>query len=206
MRLWANWMMCAMGLKCELKGLSNLDLNCQYVFMSNHESALDILICIKYLPHNIVFLAKKELFRIPIFGWALKASGMIKVDRKNKTKAKSSVDNAINILSNSKFSTLLYPEGTRSQSNKILPFKKGGFILAIRSKLPIVPLTIIGASSLLPSRSLKLKTGKILLVIDKPIITCNVKEVEINRLVNQCRQIIIENKNKYENKFSPDIN
>ena len=69
-----------------------------------------------------------------------------------------------------------------------------------------MPLTIIGASSLLPSRSLKLKTGKILLVIDKPIITCNVKEVEINRLVNQCRQIIIENKNKYENKFSPDIN
>ena len=104
MRLWADWMICTIGLKCELKGLSNLDLNCQYVFMSNHESALDILIGIKCLPRNIVFLAKKELFRIPIFGLALKASGMIKIDRKNKTKAKSSVDSAINILSKSKFS------------------------------------------------------------------------------------------------------
>ena len=200
MRLWANWMMCAMGLKCELKGLSNLDLNCQYVFMSNHESALDILICIKSLPHNIVFLAKKELFRIPIFGWALKASGMIKVDRKNKTKAKSSVDNAINILSNSKFSTLLYPEGTRSQSNKILPFKKGGFILAIRSKLPVVPITIIGANNILPSKSLKFKKGKILLIIDKPINTINIKEKNKNNLITECRKIIMENKNKYENK------
>ena len=201
MRLWATWMLWSMEIKYEVKGLSNLDLESQYVFMSNHESAVDILIGIKCLPYNLVFLAKRELFVIPIFGWALKASGMVKIDRRNSDKAKSSVDRAINVFMGSKFSTLLYPEGTRSQTGNILPFKKGGFILAIRSKLPIVPLTIIGASSILPSKSFKLAKGKVKLIIDKPIITHDMKEKNKNDLVDHCRKIIIDNKNDHEDKF-----
>ena len=200
MRLWASWMIWSIGIKSQIKGLENLEPDSQYVFMCNHESALDILIGIKYLPYNLVFLAKKELFVIPFFGWALKASGMIRIDRENKEKAKSSVENAINIFKQAKFSTLLYPEGTRSQSGEILPFKKGGFILAIRSKLPIVPLTIIGASSILPSKSLQLAKGDVALFINKPIITINIAEEDKDKILDQCRNIIIENKNKYENK------
>ena len=202
MRLWADWIIWSMGIKSQTKGLENLDAEHQYVFMCNHESALDILIGIKYLPYNLVFLAKKELFVIPFFGWALKASGMIRIDRENKLKAKSSVEKAINIFKKSKFSTLLYPEGTRSQSGEILPFKKGGFILAIRSKLPIVPLTIIGASSILPSKTVQLKKGDVKLIIDKPIITKNMEEDDKDKILDQCRNIIIKNKNKYENKSS----
>ena len=202
MRLWADWVIWSMGIKSQTKGLENLDAESQYVFMCNHESALDILIGIKYLPYNLVFLAKKELFVIPFFGWALKASGMIRIDRENKLKAKSSVEKAINIFKKSKFSTLLYPEGTRSQSGEILPFKKGGFILAIRSKLPIVPLTIIGASSILPSKTVQLKKGDVKLIIDKPIITKNMEEDDKDKILDQCRNIIIKNKNKYENKSS----
>ena len=80
-------------------------------------------------------------------------------------------------------------------------FKKGGFILAIRSKLPIVPLTIIGASSILPSKSFKLAKGKVKLIIDKPIITHEMKEKNKNDLVDHCRKIIIDNKNEHEDKF-----
>ena len=123
MRLWASWLIWSMGIRYEVRGLDRLNLKDQYVFICNHESALDILIGIKSLPFNLVFLAKKELFIIPIFGWALKASGMIKIDRENKEKAKFSVDKAIEIFKKSNYSTLLYPEGTRSELNKILPFR-----------------------------------------------------------------------------------
>ena len=70
MRLWASWLIWSMGIKYEVIGLNKLELKCQYVFICNHESALDILIGIKCLPFNLVFLAKKELFVIPVFGWA----------------------------------------------------------------------------------------------------------------------------------------
>ena len=78
--------------------------------MSNHESALDVLLGVACLPFDIIFLAKKELFRIPVFGWAMQAAGMIKIDRQNQEKAKQSVDKAVEKLTRAKFSTLLYPE------------------------------------------------------------------------------------------------
>jgi len=200
MRLWAKWIIWSTGMEYEVVGKEHLSANHQYIFMSNHESALDILIGINCLPYNIVFLAKKELFIIPFFGWALKAAGMIRIDRENKEKAKISVDKAIEKLILSQFSTLIYPEGTRSDAGKILPFKKGGFILAIRSKLPVVPVTIIGAHSLLPKKSLRLLKGKVLFIIDKPINTSNLLEVDKNQLLNKCRDIMINNKKNYNDK------
>ena len=170
--------------------------------MSNHESALDILLGLACLPYNIVFLAKKELFNIPVFGWAMQASGMIKIDRQNKEMAKHSVDQAVNKLTNCKFSTLLYPEGTRSESEEILPFKKGGFILAIRSKLPVVPITIIGARSILPKKSLKLHKGEIKFIIDAPIDTDDLYEEDKNKLMVQCRNAIIQNKERYTSRHN----
>ena len=165
--------------------------------MSNHESALDILLCVVCLPYNTIFLAKKELFNIPIFGWAMQAAGMIKIDRQNREKTKESFDQAVFKLKDSKFSTLLFPEGTRSEKGEILPFKKGGFILAIRSKLPIVPITIIGARTVLPKKSMKLHKGNIVLVIDVPIETTDLHVEDINKLLAQCRNIMIQNKRAY---------
>ena len=83
---------------------------------------------------------------------------------------------------------------------KILPFKKGGFILAIRSKLPVVPVTIIGTHSLLQKKSLRLLKGKVLFIIDKPINTSNLLEVDKNQLLNKCRDIMINNKKNYNDK------
>lgn len=200
MRLWAKWIIWSTGIKYDIIGKEYLNPNDQYIFMCNHESALDILIGINCLPYNIVFLAKKELFAIPFFGWALKAAGMIRIDRQNKEKAKISVDRAIEKLMSSHFSTLIYPEGTRSDADDILQFKKGGFILAIRSKLPVVPVTIIGAHSLLPKKSLRLVKGKVLFIIDKPINTSNLLETDKNQLLNQCRDIMLNNKKNYNHE------
>ena len=196
-RLWARWVIWSMGITYEIKGIKHLSYKHQYIFMCNHESALDVLLGVACIPNNIIFLAKKELFRIPIFGWAMQAAGMIKIDRRNRKKARLSVDSTVEKLKGSKFSTLLYPEGTRSETGKIQPFKKGGFILAIRSKLPVVPITIIGARSVLPKKSLTLNKGVIKIIIDVPIDTADLHEEDKDKLLTQCRNTMIRNKETY---------
>ena len=131
----------------------------------------------------------------------MKAAGMIKIDRQNQEMAKQSVDRAVKKLTDSKFSTLLYPEGTRSETEEIQPFKKGGFILAIRSKLPVVPIAIIGSRSVLSKNLLKLFKGNIKLIIDIPIDTADLHEEDKNMLLTQCRNVIIQNKKLYTSKY-----
>ena len=141
-RLWARWILWSMGIGCEIKGMDHLNREHQYIFMSNHESALDILLCVACLPYNIIFLAKKELFSIPVFGWAMQAAGMIKIDRQNREKSKQSLDQAVYKLIDSEFSTLLYPEGTRSEKGEILPFKRVGLFLQSDRNYPLCPLPL----------------------------------------------------------------
>ena len=192
-KFWAQWVIWSTGIQYDVAGLDNLDLKKKYIFMSNHESALDIILGVACIPYKIVFLAKKELFMIPLFGWAMQAAGMIKIDRQNPERARQSVDDAVNILTNSSFSTLIYPEGTRSETRNLLPFKKGGFILAIRSKLPIVPVTIIGAGRVLPKGSFKINKGQIKVIISKPISTKNLDVNNKEELIEYCRREIIKN-------------
>ena len=97
------------------------------------------------------------------------AAGSINIDRKNPERAKKSVDNAVETFKVSTFSTIIYPEGTRSDTGELLPFKKGGFILAIRTKLPIVPVTILGAGDVLPRDSFTFRKKPIQVIINKPI-------------------------------------
>ena len=194
-KIWAEWMILSTGIHYDVIGLDNLLINKQYVFMSNHESALDILLGVVAIPNKIVFLAKKELFKIPVFGWAMKAAGMIKIDRQNSAIARQSVDNAVDVLVNSRFSTLIYPEGTRSQSGELLPFKKGGFILAIRSQLPIVPVTIVGTGKALPKGKFNIRRTRIIVVIDKPITTYGMNINDREELLQNCRTVIMQNLN-----------
>ena len=202
-KIWAQWVIWSTGIHYDVCGLENLESDKKYIFMSNHQSALDILLGVACIPYKIVFLAKKELFKIPIFGWAMQAAGMIKIDRQNSERARKSVDEAVNILIHSSFSTLIYPEGTRSETGDLLPFKKGGFILAIRSQLPIVPITIIGAGNVLPKRSFTFNKGQIKVIIGKPILTQNLEENNKEELMESCRDAI--NKNLVCNSDSEQI-
>jgi len=192
-KMWAQWVIWSTGIQYDVTGLENLEQENKYIFMSNHESALDILLGVACIPYKIVFLAKKELFRIPVFGWAMQAAGMIKIDRQNPERARESVDKAVHSLIHSSFSTLIYPEGTRSETGDLLPFKKGGFILAIRSQLPIVPVTIIGAGDVLSKGSFTINQGQIKVIISKPISTQNLEVNNKEELIDSCRDAIIKN-------------
>jgi len=192
-KIWARWVVWSTGIQYEIDGLDNLNLDKQYIFMSNHESALDIVLGLAAIPFNIVFLAKKELFRVPIFGWAMNSAGMIKIDRQNPEIARRSVSGAVETLKHSSFSTLIYPEGTRSNGEELLPFKKGGFILAIRTQLPVVPITILGAGNVLPKGTLAIKKSHIKIIIDAPIETRGMELKNKEILVQDCRNIIHQN-------------
>jgi len=142
-RLWARSILKFSNIKYSLEGFNDLDFKKKYVIISNHQSGIDILLTFAIFPMPISFFTKKELFYIPIFGLAMKSAGMIPVDRHNKEKSKKSIDIAVSKIHRTKLSFLNYPEGTRTGFDRLGDFKKGGFILAIKSGLPIIPLTLV---------------------------------------------------------------
>lgn len=131
-----------------------------YVYMSNHQSHLDIPILYATLPSpTIRMLGKKELFKIPLWGRGLEAAEFISVDRSNHARAVQSIERAKELLRDG-VSIYLAPEGTRSRTGKIGPLKKGGFHLAIDTQTPIVPVAIRGTMDILPRGSRVMQTGK----------------------------------------------
>ena len=139
-------------------GLDQLDLSKPYLFMSNHQSLYDIPILFAALEGRLRMVAKKELFSVPIWRPALKVSQFISIDRKDRYKAVQSLKEAARIMQ-SGINVWMAPEGTRSRDGKLLPFKKGGFMLALETGAQIVPVAIKGAWAVIPPKSFRLSLG-----------------------------------------------
>lgn len=179
-RLWTIHLLWMGGVKIVVDGLEKLDLTRRYVFISNHQSALDIPVIIAGLEHYVSFIAKKELFMIPFFGWGISAMGHIRIDRSNPRKARSSLDKAVEHLKKLNTSLILFPEGTRSSDGQLGEFKQGSFTLALQAGVQMVPLTIKDAMLRLPKKSMRINPGTIYLQIGDPIdITPQTTKAEI---------------------------
>jgi 1-acyl-sn-glycerol-3-phosphate acyltransferase len=141
---------------------------------------------------------KKELARIPFFGWQLYLGPYVVVDRKDPKAAMKSLQRAKWVMDNKKISVLVFPEGTRSKTGEVQAFKRGAFYLAAHSGYPIVPITINGAGKIMPKGTFKLKRGTIYLHFDKPIPTDNIKSKSDElALMEKVRDIIISNRKEY---------
>ncbi|MHB8205295.1 MAG: lysophospholipid acyltransferase family protein, partial [Desulfomonilaceae bacterium] len=138
MRWWASIISFLMGLKFSVFGTENVDPGQSYIVTPNHQGNADILGLVIGLPVRFHWVIKRELLRIPVFGWALTGTGAIAIDRSNKETAVASLNQAKNKLSDG-WSMLIYPEGTRTPDGKLLPFKKGPFMMAVQTGLPILP-------------------------------------------------------------------
>jgi 1-acyl-sn-glycerol-3-phosphate acyltransferase len=187
------------GVKIELIGKENIDSNGVYVFVSNHASQFDIPVLQAGVPKNIAMIFKKELSKIPIFGWQLQLGPHIMVDRKNPASGMKSIEYAKTTLQQKGISVLVFPEGTRSKTGELLPFKRGAFHLAAKIGYPIVPVTIIDSVKIMPKGTFNLKSGKVKLILDKPISTdfINSKSEEI-KLMEEIRKIMQKNKELYQ--------
>ena len=168
--LWARSILALSPIELTVMGLSNIDPDKSYIYMSNHQSNYDIPILLGHLPVQFRWLAKVELFRIPLFGYAMKRAGYICIDRSNRKSAFESLEKAAVIIRNG-VSVMIFPEGTRSYDGNIGSFKKGGFVLAIESGVPILPIIIRGTFSVMSRNRLLIKPGKVTLEILEPVET-----------------------------------
>ena len=192
-RVWGWFFLKLSGIRVEIDGLEKLERGKSYVFISNHASLLDIPAVVYSLPFQLRFLAKKELYKIPVFGLALRMAGHIRIDRGNLESAVDSLKKASVRLKKRKASVLVFAEGTRSLDGEIGRFKKGGIILAISMGIPIVPISISGSRELAPKGAMMVKRGTIRLKVGNPIATEERDISERNELLQETRNEVIKN-------------
>jgi 1-acyl-sn-glycerol-3-phosphate acyltransferase len=176
-------------IRVEAAGLSNIDPGKPYVFMANHISHADPPALAVVLPQPIHWVFKKELGRIPFFGWALRAGGQIMVDRGDRQQASAALQAALDGLSGNN-SVLIYPEGTRSRDGKLLPLKKGGFRMAVQSGMPIVPVRVSGTREIVRADSLRVEGGTARVEILPPIPVAGKAVSDIPALMDAVREAL----------------
>jgi 1-acyl-sn-glycerol-3-phosphate acyltransferase len=188
-RLWARGILAGAFVRLRSQCRERVPRGGPVVFMANHESWLDIPALLASVPIQVRFLAKKSLFSIPFFGWAIASMGFIPVDRKNRRTAVRSFEEAAERIRRGR-SVLLFPEETRSRDENLLPFQRGGFLIALKAGIPIVPVGIEGARRCLPKYSYLLRPGTITVRYGAPIPTTRRGVAEKGELMAEVRQAI----------------
>ena len=165
---WSRFSASVLGIKVEIEGNGKYDRSKNYLVVSNHAGMADIPLILGFIRLNLRFVAKEELGRIPVFGWAIKGAGYVLIKRGQNREALQSLLKAAETLRKGA-SIHIFPEGTRSEDGRLLPFKRGAFIIAGKAGVPILPVSIVGSHLITPKKSLKIRKGKVKLVIGDPI-------------------------------------
>jgi len=181
MRSWSAVLLRANGVSVTAEGLDQLDATGSYVFIANHTSIVDIWALQVALPNSFRFVAKRELERTPILGKAMASAGNIFIDRKNLKSSFSSYDEAATRIRQG-LSAMVFAEGTRSLDGRLLPFKKGPFVLAIHAGVPLVPVRIVGAFERNPKGALYVLPGHVVVRVGAPISTAGLTYDDRDRL------------------------
>lgn len=192
-RLWGRWIVWVCGIDLEVAGLERLRPGQSYVLISNHLSNFDIWCTLGSMPFTTRFVAKKELLRLPVFGQALALSDHIVIDRQDPRAAIEKI-NAATARTPEGIGILFYAEGTRSRDGKVHDFKKGGASLALRTGLPIVPVSVSGTRKFLPRGCAVIRPGgKVRIVLAEPIPTAGLPFEARDELTERVREIVLSN-------------
>lgn len=158
-RLWSKVSLMVAGVRTTIEGIEHIPAG-PMIIMSNHQGAFDIPALMSAIPMPTAWMAKKELFAVPVFGHSMKRAGYIPLDREHGRKALRGIAEAASVIKNGR-SVIIFPEGTRSTDGVLLPFKKGGFILAAKAGVPVVPAVIDGSVAIQPPKILAITPGTI---------------------------------------------
>ena len=188
-RNWVSWILRGCGIRVIVEGLENVDVNRPHVFMCNHQSVMDIAALVQTIPVGFRFVAKRELARIPFFGWALALGGHVLIDRGDRPRAIRSLERASGQI-RSGTNVIVFPEGTRSKTGELQSFKKGGFHLAIAAQVPVVPVTVSGSQRITPKHSLRIESGEVKIRYGKPIPTAGMSASDRHPLADEVRSAI----------------
>jgi len=190
-RVWGRSILWISRVKVDISGLEHIDPSSTAIYMSNHQSNFDIPVYFSALPVQFRWLAKAELFKIPVFGRAMSGAGYIRIDRSNAKSALRSLKSAAESI-RSGTSVLIFPEGTRSVDGKLLPFKTGGFYLAIGAGVPIVPLSIQGTRQVMAKGRKLIHVGSVHIEMKPPIETTAYTRKTMEPLMGQVQTSISE--------------
>ena len=191
---WGRFSARLFSIEVEVIGRENYDADKNYLVLSNHAGMADIPLLLGSMDLNLRFVAKEELGKIPIFGWSMKQAGYVLIRRGQNREALKSLLAASEVLKQGK-SVHIFPEGTRSATGELLPFKRGAFLVAQKGGTPVLPVTIVGSNLITPKKSLKINGGKITLVIAQPLKPSSFRNVE--ELMETTSSIIRNNLEKY---------
>ena len=189
--LWSIPLVRPAGIAVEVRGAEWVPLEGQgFLLLFNHSSLIDIPVLYGYFPRSFRFGAKIELFKIPFFGWAMKACGVLPIDRASRSKVMKVYDEAIARIENGECFALA-PEGTRQDTDTLGKFKRGPFEFAINAKMKIIPVVLGGALQVLPKHSLLINPGrwrrKIILQITPPVLATDYDLATLEQLQERVR-------------------
>jgi 1-acyl-sn-glycerol-3-phosphate acyltransferase len=189
-RGWSRAWLWASGTKLTITGQEHIDPDRSYVVVANHLSTLDIMACFLAVRLPIRYLAKKELFRIPVLAQGMRAVGIIEVDREARSAVHGAVNRQAEQLLEKKRSLIIYAEGTRPRDGSMKPFKKGAFTMAISGGLPILPLSIHGTREAFVPGQIWVRGGPVTVVIDPPIETEGMTPADTGALRDRTYELI----------------
>ena len=187
---WSRDILRAAGTPVHAEGLENIPRDRPVMYASNHSSMFDIWALFATLPGTVRFVAKRELFRIPLLGQAMLAVGHVPIDRAARKKAFEAYDEAARKI-RSGTSVVVFPEGTRSRTGELLPFKNAPFGLAIAAQVPIVPVYVHHTFEILPKGAWRLRPRPIQLLVGSPMSTAGLKPDDRERLRDQVRAAMV---------------
>jgi 1-acyl-sn-glycerol-3-phosphate acyltransferase len=200
MRLWARMVSRSFGLTVSIYGADKVVPGTSYILTPNHQGNADILALVTTLPLRFRWVIKRELLKIPMFGWALGATGAISLNRSDRQQAVRSLKDGVSKLAGG-WSVLIYPEGTRTSDGNLQPFKKGAFMMAVQTGIPILPVTCNGAFKVLPKKTIVFHPGHVTLTVGDPIPTDGLTEKDLPELMEKTRAAICKNLDPDYNPF-----
>ena len=167
-RFWARSIVRAGGIDLQIENADLLDHDKRYILVSNHYSYFDIPCILAVVPQPIRFMAKASLFKVPLFGGAMGRAGFIPIDRKNRSSAVKSFDLATKRIQQGN-TIVIFPEEGRTSTRTLRPFQRGAFLLALKSRLPIVPIAIDGTHEVFPVGAKSIRPGRVTVRLGRPI-------------------------------------
>jgi len=183
-RFWGRSCLFLAGLKVQIQGLKNIPFTGSAIYVSNHQSNFDIPIIYAGLPIQFRWMAKQEMFKIPLLGLAMKLGGLIPIDRLNRRTTMHSIIAAAQSIKEGT-SVVIFPEGTRTPDGQLQEFKKGALLIAAKAQVPVIPIVIHGSYQIQPKGHWKINGGLLKVEFLPPITTDGLKSKDIDRLTSK---------------------